>query len=167
MTKRIMSGRTSTSPRLYKALYQTYYKETMKIARIVLTILSVPCFIAAMYFYTKGMNNMYMVISLWLGLIFVVYPRNAYRRPYKRAMNESVSIHYTFYEEEMKEKVNGKAAVYAYDSLRCVIEAPGYFYFFHTKRDVSVLEKSEIIDGTPQELSELLRGKVKKYKVQK
>lgn len=167
MTKRIMGGRTSTSPKLYKALYQTYYRESWKVMRIILTVLSVPCFLMALYCYSHGMNNIYMVIWLWAGLIFVIYPRNAYRRPYKRALGENISIHFTFYEDEMKEKINGKATVYPYESLRSVIDAPGYFYFFHTKRDVSVLEKCEIIDGTSEELGKLLKGKVKKYKIQK
>ena len=167
MTKRLMGGRTSTSPKLYKALYQTYYRENWKIIRLVLTILSIPCFLMALYLYTKGMNNIYMVIFLWAGLIFVIYPRNAYRRPCKRAMSENMSVHFTFYEDEMKEKINGKASVYAYTELYRVIDAPGYFYFFHTKRDVSVLDKNEITDGTPSELAELLRSKVKKYKTHK
>lgn len=167
MAKRVMSGRTSTSPKLYKDLYQTYYRESWRVARFILTILAIPCFLGGLYCYTHGMNNIYMVLFLWAGLVFVIYPRNAYRRPYKRALSENISIHFTFYADEMKEKLGGKVNVYRYDSLRCVIDAPGYFYFFHTKNDVSVLEKSGIIDGSATELSALLKAKVKKYKVQK
>lgn len=167
MSKRLMGGRTTTSPKLYKELYRIYYRENWKIARIVLTILSIPCFFLALYFYSVGQNNINMVITLWAGLIFIIYPRNAYRRAYLRVQNDKVSIHFTFYEDEMKEKTDGKANIHSYDDMRCVIDAPGYFYFFHTKTEVSVLEKSGIIDGTPEELAQLLKNKVKKYKIEK
>lgn len=167
MEKKLMSGRTTTSPTLYKELYRTYYRENWKAARIILTVISIPFFLYAIELYNAGKNNIDMAIVLWVALVLVIYPRNAFRRAYKKVQNDVVSVHFTFYGNEMKEKTGGKATVYAYDSILRVIDAPGYFYFFHTKRDVSVLEKDGIIDGTPEELSELLKSKVKKYKVKK
>lgn len=167
MEKKLMSGRTTTSPKLYKELYRTYYHENWRAARIIMTILAIPFFLCALELYNAGKNNIDMVIVLWVAVILVIYPRNVFRRAYKKVQNDVVSIHFTFYQTEMKEKTGGKATVYPYEDMLKVIDAPGYFYFFHTKCDVSVLEKNEIIDGTAQELAELLKSKVKKYKVKK
>lgn len=167
MSKRLMGGRTETSPKLYKDLYRTYYSETWRTARIIFNILGVAAILAFIYRYSLGKNDIYMGVVLGFAIFCFVYPRNAYKRPYKRALSERMSMHFTFYEDGMKEKINGESKVYPYKDMYMVMETPQYFYFFHTKREVSVLEKDKIIDATPQELSELIRNKVRRYKSKK
>lgn len=167
MSKRLMGGRTETSPRLYKDLYKMYYNETWRTARVIFNVLGVVSLLIFIYLYSIGRNDIYMGLTLGFGIFCFVYPRNAYKRPYKRALSEKMSMHFTFYEDGMKEKINGESKTYPYKDMFTVIETSTYFYFFHTKNEVSVLEKENIIDGTPQELSDLLKGKVRKYKVKK
>ena len=167
MSKRIMGGRTQTSPELYKDLYRTYYSETWRTARIIMNVIGAVCLVLFIYLYGQGRNDSYMGITLMAGIFCFVYPRNAYRRPYKRAMNEKTAMHFTFYEDEMKEKIGGESTIYAYKDMDRVIETPKYFYFFHSKSEVSVLEKENILDAGPQELAALLKNKVKAYKIRK
>lgn len=164
MDKKLASGKTTTNPRLLKELYRTYYRESWRFIRIILTILSIPCFFLGLYFYTYGFGRLYTIISVWLGLIFIIYPRNAFRRPYKQVKNDVSTVFFTFYENEMKEKTDGKAQKFRYDKMHKIIETPQYFYFFHSKNDVSVLDKKEINDGTAEDIAVLLKNHAAKYK---
>ncbi len=164
MEKKLAGGKTTTNPALLKDLYRMYYRETWRIARVTLTILSVICFFMALYFYTMGFGNIYTVIALWLGLLFVIYPRNAYRRPYKQSKDEKSTVFFSFYEDGFKEKTDGSSQLYKYADIYSVTETPKYFYFFHTKKDVSVLDKAGINNGSAEQIASLLKTKAAKYK---
>ena len=162
--EKIVTGKTTTSPALYRELFKVFYRENWKILRIVLTVLSVPCFIAAAYAYEFNYGSAFVLIPLVTGLMFVIYPRNAYRRPAKRMKGIVQTMSYEFYEDEMREKaIDGKSEYYKYAKLHMVVETPVYFFIFTTRRTASALEKKDIKMGSTEELRELLKSKCKKY----
>ncbi|MDO5399205.1 MAG: YcxB family protein [bacterium] len=165
--KRLAGGKTVTNPKLLKDLYKTYYSELWKTARIILTIVGTALLILAVMAYTAELPVMYMFIPTWIGAVMIIYPRNAYRKPYKAAKNEQSTVFFSFYDSEMREKTDGSVLKFRYDTMYEIIETPLYFFFFHTKRDVSILEKEGINRGTAEGLSAMLKMRVNKYKTVK
>lgn len=165
--KRLAGGKTVTNPRLLKDLYKTYYRESWKAARIILTIVGAVLLLAAVMVCSAGMPLMYAFIPAWIGAVMIIYPRNAYRKPYKAAKNEQSTVFFSFYESEMREKTDGSVMKFRYDTMYEIVETPLYFFFFHTKRDVSILEKSGINRGTAEGLAAMLKMRVNRYKIVK
>jgi len=163
--KKLASGRTITNPQLLKELYKIFYKENYRHVRIITTIIGAAAIAAAVMMFGNNMPIPYILIALWIGLFMLIYPRNMYRTPYKRAKNEKGTMLFTFYDTYMKERTNGETKEYRYADMDKMIESPQYLYFFHTKRDVSVLEKSEICGNTAEGLIAVLKMRVNKYKV--
>lgn len=166
-SQRLFGGKTVTNPKLLKALYKIYYRESWKTIRIILTIVGAALIAVGLAAYAKQLPLMYAFIPAWIGAVMLIYPRNAYRRPYKAAKNEQSSVFFAFYEDEMSEKADGSLQKFRYDDMYEVIETPQCFYFFHTRQGVSVLEKSGINRGTAEGLAAMLKLKVKKYKILK
>lgn len=165
--KKLASGRTSTYPNLMRSLYKMYYRESWRTARIVLTIIAAVLIVFGIYSLIIGMSPVVMFIALWAALIMIIYPRNAYRRAYKKSKDEKISAYFAFYEDRMKEKISGEVKYYNYRDMYCVVETPLYMFFFHTKRDVSVLEKSGINDGSAEEIARIIKRKTPNYKKMK
>lgn len=165
--KRLAGGKTVTNPKLLKDLYKTYYHESWKAARIILTIAGAALLFLAFMAYTQGLPVMYIFIPAWIGAVMLIYPRNAYRKPYKAAKDEQSVVFFGFYESEMREKTDGSVQRFRYDTMYEIIETPLYFFFFHTKRNVSILEKAGINRGTAEGLAAMLKMRVNKYKIVK
>ena len=165
--KRLAGGKTVTNPKLLKDLYKTYYRESWKTVRIILTIVGVALLVLAFMVYTQGFPVVYIFIPAWIGAVMLIYPRNAYRRPYKAAKDEQSTVFFGFYDSEIREKADGSVQKFRYDAMYEIIETPQYFYFFHTKRNVSVLEKAGINRGTAEGLAAILKMRVNKYKIVK
>lgn len=166
-SKRLAGGRTDTNPVNLKALYKIYYKEGWRTARIILTIVGAALVVLGILLYQKKLPVMYVFIPIWIGAVMIIYPRNAYRKPYKEAKNEKTSTFFAFYDKGMTEKTDGSIRHFGYDTMYEVIETPLYFFFLHSKREVSILEKSGINRGTAQSLAAVLKMRVKKYKILK
>ena len=164
---RLVGGKTITNPKLLKDLYKLYYREMWKTLRIILTIAGAALIAVGLAAYSRRLPLMYAFIPAWIGTVMIVYPRNAYKKPYKAARNEQSTVFFAFYEDEMSEKTDGSLQKFRYDELHEIIETSQYFYFFHTKRSVSVLEKSGINRGSSEGLAAMLKFKVKKYKILK
>ena len=165
--KKLASGRTIMNPQLLKELYKLFYKENYKTLRIILTVIGAAAIVIAVMMYGNNMPLPYIAIALWIGVFALVYPRNMYRTPYKRAKDEKGTMLFSFYDTYMKERAEGETKEYRYADMDKLIESPQYLYFFHTKRDVSVLEKSEITGNTAEGLTAVLKMRVNKYKVVK
>lgn len=165
--KRLAGGKTVTNPKLLKDLYRVYYRESWKTARIILTIVGVVLLFVAFAAYTQAMPIIYIFIPAWIGAVMLIYPRNAYRKPYKAAKDEQSTVFFGFYDSEMREKADGSVRKFRYDTMYEIVETPLYFFFFHTKRDVSILEKDGINRGTAEGLAAILKMRVNKYKVVK
>lgn len=160
---KLVTGKTTTSQALYRELYRVFYKENWKVLRIVLTILSIPCFIAGLYTYEFEHGTIYTVIPIAMGLVFIIYPRNAYRRPAKQMKGITQTMTFEFYEDELREKSSGESQTFKYKDIHMIVETPKYFFIFNTRRTASALEKSGIKTGDVQTLKNLLKNKCKKY----
>lgn len=166
-SKRLAGGRTDTNPENLKALYKVYYRESWKTARIILTIVGIALLVVGITAYLKHLPLVYAFVPVWIGAVMVIYPRNAYKKPYKEAKNEKSSIFFAFYDKGMTEKTDGSLQHFDYDTMHEVIETPKYFFFFHSRREVSILEKSGINRGTADGLASILEMRVKKYRIVK
>lgn len=164
--KKIACARTETNPALLKNFYRTYYDERFRTLRIILLVIAVVLFLAAAAVYYNGFGIMWTVIFLWLGLLFVIYPRNAYRKPYKKAKDTKTVTHFDFYAEYMSERSNGVSERFRYGDIYRTMETNQYFYIFHSPDSVSVVEKKDISFGSAEEICELLKSKTK-YTIKK
>ena len=160
---KIVTGRTTTSPALYRELYRIFYRENWRVIRIVLTVLSIPCFIAGLYAYELELGMIYTVIPIAAGIVFIIYPRNAYRRPAKQMKGVTQTMSFEFYEDEMREKSGGESQTIKYKDIYMVAETPKYFFIFDSRRTASALEKDGIKTGDAQILKALLKNKCRKY----
>lgn len=152
------------SPEIYRDFYKFYYRERLKVFRIVSTIVGTLMLTAAAMMFYGTFSNVWIALLAWVGLFLWVYPRVAYRRPYKRAKDQKQTTHFSFYENHVEEKTNGEESAYNYANLLRVYETPKYLFIYHTIESVSIVVKSEIKEGADG-LCELLKSKTQYKKV--
>lgn len=164
--KKLYTAATTTSPQLYKNFFRVYYSENWRAARIVCTVLSVPCALSAIWLYTMQAGIMWSVIAVWAAAVLNIYPRQAYRRQSRTMKGMTVTTRFEFYEDYVIEKSAGAVEQHSYGDMLKVLETGQYFYLFHKKNNVSVVEKSGIDDNGADGLRNLLKSKTN-YKLKK
>lgn len=164
--KKIVSGHTETSPLLLKNFFRTYYSEKYKTVKTVTLILAVILFIVSAALYYNGFGLIFPALCVWAGLVMIVYPRTAYRRPYKKMKDMKTTTYFDFYEDKMTERSNGKSESFIYGDIYKTLETNQYFYIFHSPEMASVLEKKDISVGNADMLRDILKSKTE-YKRKK
>ncbi len=159
--KKIASARTETNPILLKNFYRTYYSEKYRTVKIVTLIIAVILFLAAAALYYNGFGLIYPFILVWAGAVMIIYPRNAYRKPYKSMKNTRTVTHFDFYPDSMTERSGSGTETFRYGDIYRVIETNQYFYIFHSPDTASVVEKSNISYGSADEVREIFKAKTK------
>lgn len=164
--KKLYTAVTTTNPQLYKNFFKVYYSENWRVARIICTVLSIPCALfAVMLFYAEA-GIMWSIIAIWAAAVLNIYPRFAYRRQYKAMKDILATTRFEFYEEYVVEKSAGASEKHIYKDMHKVVEAGRYIYLFHSKSNVSVVEKKGIASGGEEGLINLLKSKTD-YKLKK
>lgn len=159
--KKIASCRTETNPALLKSFFKTHYSEKYRAVNIITRVIAVILLVAAAAAYYNGLPIAAVVICAWLGLFLIVYPSNAYRRPYKAAKNNKAVTHFEFYKDYMTERGSGSTEKFKYSDIYKTIETSRYFYIYHSPDTASVVEKDNISFGTADAIGELLKSKTK------
>lgn len=164
--KKLISAHTETNPSLMKNFLRTYYGERYKTLSLAMLVIAIVLFFAAAAIYYNGFGLMWAAICVWIGAVMIIYPRNAYRKPYKKMKNTRVTTYFDFYENSMTERSGGKLENYKYSEIYKTLETNQYFYIFHSPENVSILEKKDISLGSADELRLLLKSKTD-YKLRK
>lgn len=157
--KKIVSGHTETNPVLLKNFFRTYYGERYKTAKTVMLIAAIALLFAAAALYYNGFGIAYALICAWPGVLLIVYPRNMYRRIYKKMKDMRTATYFDFYENHMTERSGGKSESFKYSDIYKTMETNQYFYIFHSAENASVLEKKDITLGSAEDLQSLLSAK--------
>lgn len=156
--EKLISAHTETNPVLYKNFFRTYYSEKLKTVKIFTMIIAIILFAAALYLYYSGAPLIWPGLCVWIGLLMIIYPRNTYRRPYRKMKNMRVTTYFDFYGDSMTERSGGKAESFKYSDIYKTIETNQYFYIFHTPDSASVIEKKDINHGDADGLRTLLKS---------
>ncbi len=164
--ERLYTVTTKTNPMLYKEFFRMYYKETLKTMRIITTIIGIILIILALFLFFNNLGMVWAFLSAWIGAVLLVYPRNAFRKPYRQMKNNIAETRFDFFEDYMTEKCAGQKEQYSYSDMYKIIEKGQYIYLFHDKNSVSVIDKTDMKDGGAKKLAEFLKTKAK-YKVKK
>jgi len=112
-------------------------------------------------------------ILIYTGLMVLYYYVTSARFQFKQmgALKDAL-VEFTFREEALRVEhhVEGNEGVseLRYAVLEKIIEAPRYFYFYQTKNQAFVVEKSTFSGGTAEELRQRIQPVLgKKYKIRK
>lgn len=157
--KKIASCRTETNPALLKSFFKTYYSEKYKAVNTAIRVIAVILLVAAAAAYYNGLPLAAPIICAWLGLFLIIYPSNAYRRPYKAAKNKKSVTHFDFYEDCMTERGGSGTEKFKYSDIYKTIETNRYFYIYHSPDTASVVEKDNISFGSADAIGEILKAK--------
>lgn len=157
--KKLISAHTETNPSLLKNFFKTYYSEKYKTTKTVTLILAVILFAAAAALYYNGFGLIFPALCVWAGLMMIIYPRMAYRKPYKRIKDMRTTTYFDFYEDAMTERSGGKSENFNYGDIYMILETNQYFYIFHSPENASVLEKKDISVGNADMLRDILKTK--------
>lgn len=160
MSQLILKAKTTTTPKLYLDFFKSYYKEKTKVLVAVTTVIGVIAVLTGMYGGANHWNIFACAVPVSAGVMLIIYPRFAYKRPYNSVKNNKITTHFEFYDDKMVEIGDASREEYEYSSLLSVWETDGYFYIYHTKENASVVDKNGIIAATADELRELLKSKV-------
>ena len=164
MEKKLFSASTQMTPVIYRDFYKLYYKERLKVFNIVATIVAIIAILGAAVMYRKGFSLVWTVIALWIGIFLLIYPRMAYKKPYKRAKDKKQTTHFAFYETYVSEKTNSKGTDYNYSDLMKVIETGKYFLIFHSIESISIVDKTGVKEDCGA-LAEFLKTKTAYKKI--
>ncbi len=160
------TARTITNARIYKDFYRFYYKITWKRIRIAGTAIgSVLVFFALAFIFTQSLIP--GIVCAWIGIVLIIYPRNAYRRQAREEKGNSYEMRFRFGEDIMEESYHGNKTSYGYDEIKAVYAGGKYVYVFTSDSQAAVLLREDIKGGTADELLEFLRGKIGKDKVKR
>lgn len=158
--EKLYTAVTQMTPAIYKDFYKVYYRERLRVFTVITAVIGALLIAAGVYIYKKEFGLLWSVIALWLGAFLIVYPRLAYRKPYKRARNESLTTRFTFYEDYVSERTNSVTTDYTYKSLLKIIETNKYILIFHSLESVSIVDKSSVKEDADG-LCKLLSQKTK------
>lgn len=158
MEEKLFSASVQMTPEIYKDFYRLYYKDRLKVFNAVTSVIAILLLVAAYVMQRQGFGLVWTVIALWIGAFLLVYPRMAYKKPYKRAKDIKQTTHFTFYETYVSEKTNSKPSDYNYSDLMKVVETGKYFFIYHTPQSVSIVEKDKVKEDA-NSLAEFLKTK--------
>lgn len=154
--KRLYHAQTASSRALYKNLYRFHYKQRYRVLRIVCTVTAVLMLLTALYITVNGMGTLAALAVLWAAAVLLVYPRCIYRRPWKQDRDKKHIFRYSFFDTYYEEKYSSQKCVVKYTDIYKVFETGQYFYIYRDKDTVSVLDKSDIQGGSPEDVKEKL-----------
>lgn len=155
---------TQMTPAVYKDFYKIYYRERLRVYTMITAVIGVLLIAAGLYIYNKEFGIMWAVLAVWIGAVLLVYPRVAYKKPYKRARNSSLTTRFIFYEDYVSERTNSVTTDYSYSSLLKVLETSRYIFIFHSMESVSIVVKSGVKENT-DELCRFLSQKTSYKKI--
>lgn len=164
MEEKLFSASTTMTPVIYKEFYKLYYKERLKAFNIISAMVGVILIAVGIILNKKGFGIVWSLISVWIGAVLLIYPRMAYRKPYKRAKDQKQTTHFSFYETFVSEKTNSKGTDYSYKDFERVIEKGKYLMIFHNMESVSIVDK-ENVKGNAEELCEFLKARTTYKKI--
>lgn len=142
--KKLFTALTQMTPAIYRDFYKVYYRERLKVFTAVATVIGAALIAAGVYIYKENFGLLWAVIALWLGAFLVVYPRLAYRKPYKRARNARLTTRFVFYEDYVSERTDSVTTDYTYKSLLKAIDTGKYILIFHSSESVSIVDKASV-----------------------
>lgn len=159
------AAKTEFNEKVYKDFFKFYYRQKWKAMRIVTTVVGILALLPAYYFSrTDQLGG--AVPCLWLAAFLIIYPRNAYRRPYRRMRSDRSLVRFDFYDDYFVEKSSQKEQKVTYESLHRVYETPKYFYVFSDTSNVNVVLKDGITLGDAAGLRGFLKQRLdKRYKL--
>lgn len=155
---------TQMTPAVYKDFYKIYYRERLRVFTIITAVIGILLIALGVYIYKKEFGIMWSVIAVWIGAVLLVYPRSAYKKPYKRAKDAKLTTRFAFYEDYVSERTDSVTTDYSYNSLLKVLETNKYILIFHLQESVSIVEKKSVKEGADG-LCRLLSSKVKYRKI--
>jgi len=116
----------------------------------------------------KVSNQTYYILISVLGILYSIYnlvsifillPKKNYNR-IKTTYGDNPAI-YTFHDEyfnlKVENGVNSEDSSLEYKNLHCVLEIKDYFFIYFSKNQAYTLRKSAITEGTPEDLTVLLK----------
>lgn len=156
----IATARTTTSPELYKEFFTTYYKKKMRGVRVILALIATALIAFGFYALSEQMSIFISAVPIAAGIVMIIYPAYAYRRPYKAVKDNVQTLKYEFYPDRYVEYMDNSKQEYKYSELMTVTETAKYIYLFHTHESASVVDKDRVKKMTAQELSEHLKKSV-------
>ena len=159
--ERLYTVTTKTNPMLYKEFFRMYYKENLKTMRIITTISGIVLIILAAFIFANDLGPVWAFLSAWIGAVLLVYPRNAFRKPYRQMKGNIAETKFDFFEDYMTEKCAGQKEKYSYSDMDKIIEKGQYIYLFHDKNSVSVIDKTDMKDDGAKSLAKFLKSKAK------
>lgn len=162
--EKLYTAVTQMTPAIYRDFYRIYYRERLKVYTYIAAVIGLIMIAAGIYIYKKEFGLMWSVLAVWIGIFLLIYPRIAYRKPYKRARNSKLTTRFAFYEDYISERTNSVTTDYSYNSLLKVIETNKYFLIFHSLESVSIVDKSSVGEDV-QGLCRLLSAKTKYKKI--
>ena len=164
MSDKLFRATTVMTPVIFKDFYKFYYRDRLKAFSIIATVISVLAIAAGIMLYARGFHPVWTALLVWLGVFLLVYPRVAYRRPYKRAKDQHITTYFSFYDTYVEERTSGEKGNYPYTELLKVVETPKYIFIYHTPESVSIVDKETVKEGSDG-LCALLEGKTNYKKV--
>lgn len=162
--ERLYTAVTQMTPAIYRDFYKIYYRERLRVYTIITAVIGVIMVASGIYIYKKEFGLVWAVLAVWIGAFLLIYPRVAYRKPYKRARNSKLTTRFAFYEDYISERTNSVTTDYSYNSLLKVIETNKYFLIFHSPESVSIVDKKNV-GGDAHGLCSLLKSKTKLKKI--
>ncbi len=144
MEKKMFSASTIMTPVIYREFYRLYYKERLRAFSITSAVIGIILIVVGIYLNKSGFGYVWSLIAVWIGAVLIVYPRMAYRKPYRKARNQKQTTRFTFYETFVSEKTNSKSTDYSYDGLERVIETNKYIIIFHSMKSISIVDKAGV-----------------------
>lgn len=163
MSELIAKAKTTTTPKIYRDFFKSYYKDKNKLLVKITTVIAVLIMIASIILFMLGYGILIAAAVLSAGIVLSIYPRFSYRRPYKAVKDTKLTTTFEFYENKMAEKNSDSKDSYKYRSIKKVWETPEYFYIFHSKEKASVIVKDKFSTGTPEDVANLFRENAEKY----
>lgn len=156
----IIKAKTTTNPKLYRDFFKMYYKEKTKTLTFVTTVIGACLTATGLWSYVNRASIITCAILIAGGVMLMIYPRFVYKRPYNSVKDNVITTTFEFYNDRMVEINDASREEYLYSELLKVWETEDYFYIYHTPENASVVDKTGIKKGTPEELKALLNGKV-------
>ena len=151
---------TITTPEMYKEFFKSYYKEKMRVFVAVATVIGAVLIAFGLYSATLPANIFMTSAPVAAGIVLIIYPRFAYRRPYKSAKDNKIKMSFEFYKDRFKEITESAEEFYSYPDMKKVRQTENYIYIFHSAESASVVDKSNIKLLSPDELYSMLESAI-------
>lgn len=162
--EKLYTAVTQMTPAIYRDFYKIYYRERLRVYTVITAVIGAIMVAGGIYIYQKNFGLVWAVLAVWIGVFLLIYPRIAYRKPYKRARNSKLTTRFAFYEDYISERTNSVTTDYSYNLLLKVVETNKYFLIFHSLESVSIVDKTSV-EGDVQGLCSLFKSKTNLKKI--